>query len=209
MSHTRFDLDLSFRPSSYFWPIAHETHVIAAIKGERRRNAIRNAIDSNTETPLDRYYSTPVLKQEDRIALGRLHPSFMGGEYLPNRNETEVEIARINIDSTTSDVTCVYAKTGKNRIYYRVVDEYSGDTLTDKKARTSLKPLTLADLIQFFLTAWPLQDVLEGNDLDLEGAQNFVHPSSEIYPQFGAAIRTKIDGWYANQEVEQDPEEDD
>jgi hypothetical protein len=25
----------------------------------------------------------------------------MGGEYLPNRQEAEVEIARINIDSTT------------------------------------------------------------------------------------------------------------
>jgi hypothetical protein len=39
-----------------------------------------------------------------RSALGRLHPSFMGGEYLPDRRDTEVEIARINIDSTTSDV---------------------------------------------------------------------------------------------------------
>ena len=31
----------------------------------------------------------------------------MGGEYLPDRRDTEVEIARINIDSTTSDVTSV------------------------------------------------------------------------------------------------------
>jgi hypothetical protein len=60
------------------------THVIAAIKGERRRSA-----------------------------LGRLHPSFMGGEHLPDRRDTEVEIARINIDSTTSDVTSVYTKAGK------------------------------------------------------------------------------------------------
>ena len=61
----------------------------------------------------------------------------MGGEYLPNRQATEVEIARINIDSTTSDVTSVYAKVGKNRIYYRVVDEYNGDTLSDKHTRSS------------------------------------------------------------------------
>jgi hypothetical protein len=40
------------------------THVIATIKGERRRRA-----------------------------LGRLHPSFMGGEYLPDRRDTEEEIA--------------------------------------------------------------------------------------------------------------------
>jgi hypothetical protein len=72
-----------------------------------------------------------------RSALGRLHPSFMGGEYLPDRRETEVEIARINIDSTTSDVTSVYAKAGKDRVLYRVVDEYGGDTLTVKPTRSS------------------------------------------------------------------------
>ena len=70
----------------------------------------------------------------------------MGGEYLPDRRETEVEIARINIDSTTSDVTSVYAKAGKDRILYRVVDEYGGDTLTEKRTRSSKPPLSLGGL---------------------------------------------------------------
>jgi hypothetical protein len=61
----------------------------------------------------------------------------MGGEYLPDRRDTEVEIARINIDSTTSDVTSVYARPGKDRINYRVVDEYQGDTLAEKRIRSS------------------------------------------------------------------------
>ena len=65
----------------------------------------------------------------------------MGGEYLPDRRDTEVEIARINIDSTTSDVTSVYAKAGKDRIRYRVVDEYNGDTLSEKRTRSSKRPL--------------------------------------------------------------------
>lgn len=81
-----------------------------------------------------------MLHEEDRRALARLHPSLMGGEYLPSRQETEVEITRINIDSTTSDVTSIYAKTGKKRIYYRVVEEYGGDTLTGKGTRTSKQP---------------------------------------------------------------------
>jgi hypothetical protein len=85
----------------------------------------------------------------------------MGGEYLPDRRDTEVEIARINIDSTTSDVTSVYAKAGKDRIRYRVVDEYNGDTLSEKRTRSSRRP------------------------------------SSEVYPQFEAGIRARIDGWYA------------
>ena len=200
MSMSKSDIDLAFRPASYFWPITHETHVIAAIKGERRREAIRAAFDANRVSALDEYYASPVLHEEDRRALGALHPSFMGGEYLPNREETEVEIARITIDSTTSDVTSVYAKAGKSRIYYRVVDEYGGDTLCGKARRTSKRPLSLGELIEFFLEAWPLKDVLEGNDLDLEGAQDFTHPSSEFYPQFSAAICARIGSWYRTDE---------
>ena len=200
MSMSKSDIDLAFRPASYFWPITHETHVIAAIKGERRREAIRAAFDANRVSALDEYYATPVLQEDDRRALGALHPSFMGGEYLPNREETEVEIARITIDSTTSDVTSVYAKAGKSRIYYRVVDEYGGDTLCGKARRTSKRALSLGELIEFFLEAWPLKDVLEGNDLDLEGAQDFTHPSSEFYPQFSAAICARIGSWYRTDE---------
>ncbi len=88
----------------------------------------------------------------------------MGGEYLPDRRDTEVEIARINIDSTTSDVTSVYAKAGKDRIRYRVVDEYNGDTLSEKRTRNSRRP------------------------------------SSEVYPQFEAGIRARIDGWYGERD---------
>jgi len=207
MSVEKSELDLSYRPESYFWPITHETHLIAAIKGERRRNIIRAAFDANTVTPLDEHYAAPVLDEQDRRALGRLHPSFMGGEYLPNRQETEVEIARINIDSTTSDVTSVYAKAGKSRIYYRVVDEYNGDTLSAKRIRTSKRPLTLAELVEFFLGAWPLNEVLEMNELDREGAHDFTHPSSEFYPEFSAAIRAKINEWYpAEKPAESDDE---
>jgi hypothetical protein len=197
MSMSKSDIDLAFRPASYFWPITHETHVIAAIKGERRREAIRAAFDANRVSALDEYYAIPVLHEDDRRALGALHPSFMGGEYLPTREETEVEIARITIDSTTSDVTSVYAKAGKSRIYYRVVDEYGGDTLCGKARRTSKRALSLGELIEFFLEAWPLKDVLEGNELDLEGAQDFTHPSSEFYPQFGVAIGYEIAEWYS------------
>ena len=190
-------IDLGYRPQSYFWPITHDTHVIAAVKGERRRSAIRDAFDADRVTPLDELYASPTLPDEDRRALGRLHPSFMGGAYLPDRRDTEVEIARINIDSTTSDVTSVYAKAGKDRIRYRVVDEYNGDTLTEKHTRSSKRPLSLGELITFFLAAWPLKDVLEGNEFDRDGAQAFTRPSSEFYPQFEAGIRARSDGWYA------------
>jgi hypothetical protein len=117
-------IDLGYRPQSYFWPITHDTHVIAAIKGERRRSAIRNAFDADRVSPLDELFATPTLPDEHRLALGRLHPSFMG----------------------------------KDRIRYRVVDEYNGDTLSEKRARSSKRPLSLGELIDFFLAAWPSTD---------------------------------------------------
>lgn len=190
-------IDLGYRPQSYFWPITHDTHFIATIKGERRRNAIRHAFDADRVSPLDELFATPTLPDEHRLALGRLHRSFMGGEYLPDRRDTEVEIARINIDSTTSDVTSVYARPGKDRIYYRVVDEYRGDSLSEKRTRSSKRPLSLGELIEFFLAAWPLREVLRDNELDREAAQDFTRPSSAFYPQFEGGIRARIDGWHA------------
>ena len=32
MSESKEALDLSYRPASYFWPITHETHAIAAVQ---------------------------------------------------------------------------------------------------------------------------------------------------------------------------------
>jgi hypothetical protein len=66
-------IDLGYRPQSYFWPITHDIHVIAAIKGERRRKAIRNAFDADRVSPLDELFATPTLPDEHRLALGRLH----------------------------------------------------------------------------------------------------------------------------------------
>ena len=59
-------LDLGYRPESYFWPITHETHRIAAIKGERRRNLIRAAFDADAVTLLDEHYAPSVLDEQDR-----------------------------------------------------------------------------------------------------------------------------------------------
>ena len=78
----------------------------------------------------------------------------MGGEYLPDQKDDEVEIARITIASTTQDVTSVYAGKVDDQIRFRVVDEYGGETLTGPAERASAKPLTLGELFDFFLGAW-------------------------------------------------------
>ena len=78
-----------------------------------------------------------------RQYLGSLHPSGMGGEYLPDLTTQEVEIARITIASTTQDVTCVYARRAGYAIALRVVDEYDGGTLSIKRGLKYPGPLSL------------------------------------------------------------------
>ncbi len=62
-----------------------------------------------------------------RQSLGRIHPSFMGGEYLPGYLPGEVEIARICLRSTTSDVISLRARPNEAGIAYRIADEYEGN----------------------------------------------------------------------------------
>jgi hypothetical protein len=37
----RTDIDLRFRPKSYFWPLGLETHLLARIKGAERKAALK------------------------------------------------------------------------------------------------------------------------------------------------------------------------
>ena len=96
-------VDLSFRPTSYFWPLGLETHVLARIKGAERRAAVQRLIDAGRLDEVPSFLRQSSLSDADRQAIGRIHPAFMGGEYLPDLTSHEVEIARITIASVTQE----------------------------------------------------------------------------------------------------------
>jgi hypothetical protein len=205
-SPERSGIDLNFRPRSYFWPLGLETHLLARIKGAERKAALKRLIDAGQLDEIPDLLAQSALSEADRKALGRFHPAFMSGEYLADLKNDEVMIARITIASTTQDVTCVYARRGKNRIYYRVVDEYGGDTLSGRNTRTSVKPLTLGQLETFLNAAWSIFEVLEANYGDdgynLDEMQKFiVSIDSEFYPDLGWQYRRRIASWAAEQRV--------
>ena len=146
------------------------------------------------------------LTQKERRAWGRMHPWLMGGEYLARKSNQEVEIARITIASTTCDVTAVYARRGKNRIHYRVVDEYEGMTLNEVHQRTSVKPLTLRQLVDFFFGAWDLLETLDVNFADhgyprARTKAFILDASSSFYAEFGALVEERVDGWLDEKEA--------
>lgn len=184
---------LAYRPRYYFGRYDLQAELLSTVKGRARRALIKEALETGEVDTLPDFVTAPELESFDRQMLGRLHPMFMGGEYLPKRKPKEVEIARISIQSTTYDVTVLYARLVGQRIHYRVVDEYEGDTLEAPSTRTSTKPLTMGKMIDFFTTAWNLMDCLEGNfDQDVEEMLGFFNAESEFYPCFDQILRERV-----------------
>jgi len=184
---------LAYRPRDYFGRYDLQAELLSTVKGRARRALIKEALETGEADTLPDFVTTSELDTFDRQMLGRLHPMFMGGEYLPKRKSKEVEIARISIQSTTYDVTVLYARLVGKRIHYRVVDEYEGDTLEEPSTRTSTKPLTMGKMIDFFITAWNLMDCLEGNfDQDVEEMLGFFTAESEFYPCFDQILRERV-----------------
>lgn len=202
MSQDNEHIDLEYRPRGSFFPLSAEKLLTSKIKGETRRLIAEAAVESGDLNEVPSELLQFELVDEERRQLSRIHPSLMGGEYLPSERQDEVVVARIAIDSSTGDVTCVYARNTEKGILYRVVDEYGGETLSGKTKRLSKRPLTLQELTDFFLGAWHLDEVLEMNSLDYDGSQRFVHPSSSFYPQFEELVRRKIQEWRGTGEEE-------
>ena len=137
----------AFRPASYWKDNDPLSAILRNVKGSNRRQMITDYWNAGKieelEAPLLADNTEPGL----RSFLESLHPSFMGGEYLPDLRPTEVEIARIDLQSTTSDVISVRARRepGDELIHYRIVDEY--DATFEIQPETSSAPLTQGELI--------------------------------------------------------------
>lgn len=184
---------LTYRPRDYFGRYDLQVELMSTVKGRARRALIKDALETGQVNTLPDFVTTPELDALDRQMLGRIHPMFMGGEFLPKRKPKEIEIARISIQSTTYDVTVLYARLVGQRIHYRVVDEYEGDTLEEPSTRTSTKPLTMGAMIRFFTTAWNLMDCLEGNfENDVEEMLGFFKAESEFYPCFDQTLTEMV-----------------
>ena len=96
---TRFPagFDYMYRPESYFENLDAETLVVSSILGEERRKDVGRRLASGEVDPLGReeWLTESKLEPSTRLLLGGIHPAFMGGEYLPQFGQNEIEIARI------------------------------------------------------------------------------------------------------------------
>jgi hypothetical protein len=198
-------IDINFRPKAYFGPERLEQYLISKVKGSVVRRKLKTLFKEGRHSEIETLLGEKGISKADLKALGSVHPMFMGGNYLPDTEDGEVEIARITIRSTTFDVACVFAKPEHGSIRYQVVDEYNGETLSGQSEMVSDQPLTLGELTDFFLNAWSLVDVLEMNfENDLESALDFFFVESRFYPDLGRlCIQRVIESFPAKKDDKQ------
>ena len=201
-------IDLDYRPDTYFRPRKLERYLLSKVKGAVLRKNLQALFDAGRHAEVRNLLTTERLSAADRKALESFHPMFMGGNYLPDTEDGEVEIARISIKSTTCDVTCVYARPDGGAIHYRVVDEYGGETLQGTTETRTDKPMAVGEFADFFLGAWPLIDVLEMNfENDRAASLDFFSAESEFYPDFDRLCRQRVIEHFPEQEEEDDAED--
>jgi hypothetical protein len=207
-------IDYDFRPKS-FWAIPSNPLEAALrnVKGQNRREMIRENLLADNLDAIPDYLLNESLDDEISASRGRIHPIFMGGEYLPDYGDCEVEIARIELKSTTYDVISLRACPSGLRIKYSLVDEY--ETEYRLPQQTSNRPFSLRELIRFLdLVEQPdLTDpswsrfgfVLSFNEsslgcgADLEDLRDFTRLDSDYYPDLATHYFQAFEEWYADQ----------
>lgn len=196
------DIDLNYRPESYFGPQNPLDFQISQVKGAVVRRRLEKLLAEGHHDKVREILANEGASASELRSLESIHPMFMGGNYLPDAEEGEVEIARIEIDSTTFDVTSLLARPVGAQIRYQVVDEYEGGTLTGCTSTVSDWPMTLKEMADFFLGAWPLIEVLERNfEGDLEPSLAFFTAKSRFYPDFDRLCRKYVTETFAEKKT--------
>jgi hypothetical protein len=196
-------IDLAFRPRNYFWAADLKIPLLSGIRGETRRQLVGQLVTGGNPIPAG--LDAPVLDEESRRAWGRIHPSNMGGEFLPALCRDEVEIARISLVSVTADQISVRARRSGKRIAYCVVDEYGSEIATYIcRPASSVSPLPLRGLIGL------MESACEGGSIILpilkmnpgaSALEEFISVTSDFYPDLGRYYRALTDAWVADLRV--------
>jgi len=218
---TRFPtgFDYAYRPQSYFQDVDPKALILSSILGEERRKDVQQRLESEDFDPAvwGEWLTDSKLDDQTRRMIGGIHPAFMGGEYLPQFGQNEIEIVRIVLASVTQDVISIRARRLGKRIAYRVVDEYETEFALPR--RSSAVPMSLRQLIAFIDGTNHAQEaevnglvfsVLDANigNCELESLRGFVSVSSVFYPELQSYYDAQTDQYLDRFVVEDDQEEE-
>ena len=201
--------DKSFVPASY-WPTLSVGQTIAdSIRGVARRETAENALEEGTLEDLPDFVLQDRLTDRQRLGLSRIHPSLMGGEYLPDHLPGEVTIASICYDgSVCQDVDQIRASL---RGGYRWVGEsWEGQDIEEDEwtpdeeagdADDALPPKNFCQPVsQNTLAAWIVERVMEvlhdnnfNGGVGWEELRGFASVSSSHYPTLAEQCEQAIE----------------
>ena len=144
-------IDLNYRPDTYWPESLTPEQLLSRIHGKERQDIARLTYAACGFSGLDAFLAREALTHEEREAWGRVHPLCMGGEYLPDTEAGEVEIARLSMQSTTGDQISMRARQADGVIRYRVVGEYEDEEGMRYVLpfETREQPLSLSELMEF------------------------------------------------------------
>jgi hypothetical protein len=94
------------------WAQKNLLQLIANIKGSARKKDARRLLKPGRLDEAFDFILRDTLDDHQRGFWGSLHPTLVGGEFLPDYKPQEIEIARITMDSTTQDVVRIRASPG-------------------------------------------------------------------------------------------------
>ena len=203
----------SFRPKSYWGEDNVLQALLRDVKGAERRKMIKAYYDEGNFQELEEAFTKASLSDEERFRLASIHPTFMGGEYLPDCEAGETEIARITLRSTTQDVISIRAKKEDGLLWYSVADEYDQNEYSLLPI-CSKKPFTLKELIELLDSSSQGGGYSGGLSLsynnsnaeagmDRQSLEDFTTISSEIYPQLEKHYDRVFADWVAEEQEEE------
>ena len=206
-------IDYSYQPESYWEDSTVLQALLRDVKGVQRRKMIIDYYENEEIDQLGDTFLQAKLSDDERKRLGLIHPSFMGGEYLPDCDTDETEIARIELRSTLADVISIRAKRDGSEYHYSVLDEH-GDTYS-LFTQTSEDTFTLDELVDFIdyseqIGGWSGGLSLSYNNANAEGGmdreslEEFTTISSEIYPQLEEHYQNVFANWVADEKEEEE-----
>jgi len=200
MSKLHTAINYHFQPISYWLSEPNPLEVaLRNVKGRNRREMIRDYYSRGLLPTLSENLLRDTLNEDTRSSIGQIEPDCRCHE---------VEIARIELESTTSDVMSVRARSRGKRIAYSICDEYGSEFILPQK--TSSCPFSLRALIRFLdrieqndaIGKCKFGFVLSFNQCNLEcGApldslEDFTRVESSLYPDLGLHYARAIDEWY-------------
>ena len=201
--------DNSFVPASYWTNLSVGQTIVHSIRGVARRESAEKALEEGTLEELPDFVLQDRLTDRQRLSLSRIHPSLMGGEYLPDHRPGEVTIASICYDgSVCRDVDEIRASL---RGGYRWVgeswegrdieeDDWTPD-VEEGEAEDALPPKNFCHPVsQNTLADWivaRIQEALNDNHYnggeDWKDLRDFASVSSDHYPNLGNQCEEAID----------------